>query len=208
MKQLATELPTWGGRREGAGRKPKGRVALVSHDARPDLDGRTPVHLVMRVRDDVRSLRARATFLAILAAFAAARERSGLRLIHYSVLGNHLHLIVEAANRDALTHAIQGLAIRLARAINRAQERKGRVFADHYFEHPLRTPAEVRHAIRYVEQNQRLHEQRAGRPAPAGVDGCSSAATDAPVSAPRTWLLRAGWRRARGTARWDERVPP
>lgn len=152
------ELPTWGGRRKGAGRKPKGRVALVSHDARPELDGRTPVHVVMRVRDDVRSLRARATFLAILAAFAAARERSGLRLIHYSVLGNQLHLIVEADDRDALSRRIQGLAIRLARAINRAQHRKGRVFVDHYFEHVVRTPAEVRHAIRYVEQNQRLHE--------------------------------------------------
>ncbi len=133
-----------------------------------ELDGRTPVHVVMRVRDDVRSLRARATFLAILAAFAAAADRSGLRLIHYSVLGNHLHLIVEAADRDALSRAIQGLAIRLARAINRAQNRKGRVFADHYFGHPLRTPAEVRHAIHYVVENQRLHELRAGRPAAGG----------------------------------------
>jgi REP element-mobilizing transposase RayT len=156
MKQLAMELPTWGGRRKGAGRKPKGRVALVSHAARPELDGRTPVQVVLRVRDDVRSLRARATFLAILAAFAAAKERSGLRLVHYAVLGNHLHLIVEAADRDALSREIHGLAIRLARAINRAQERRGRVFADHYFEHPLRTPAEARHAIRYVEENQRL----------------------------------------------------
>src|SRR5512132_2400882 len=84
MKQLAMNLPTWGGRRKGAGRKPKGRVALVSHEARQELDGRTPVHVVMRVRDEVRSLRARATFLAILAAFAAARERSGLRLTHLS----------------------------------------------------------------------------------------------------------------------------
>ena len=202
------ERPTWGGRRKGAGRKPKGRVALVSHAARPELDGRVPVHVVMRVRDDVRSLRARATFPAILAAFAAGGERSGLRLTHYSVLGNHLHLIVEADDREALSRGIQGLAIRLARAINRAQHRKGRVFADHYFEHLLRTPAEARHAIRYVEQNQRLHELRAGRPVPAGVDGFSSAARDAPVCPPRTWLLRTGWRRARGAARWNDRVPP
>jgi putative transposase len=208
MKQLAMDLPTWGGRRKGAGRKPKGRVALVSHDARPELDGRTPVHVVMRVCEDVRSLRARATFLAILAAFAAGGERFGLRLTHYSVLGNHLHLIVEAADREALSRGIQGLAIRLARAINRAQDRKGRVFADHYFGHPLRTPAEVRNAICYVEQNQRLHELRAGRSAPPGVDPCSSAAKDAPVRPPRIWLLRIGWRRARGGARWDKRVPP
>ncbi|HEY6908940.1 MAG TPA: transposase [Myxococcales bacterium] len=165
------------------------------------------VYVVMRVRDDVRSLRARATFLAILAAFAVARERSGLRLVHYCVLGNHLHLIVEADDREELSRQIQGLAIRLARAINRAQNRKGRVFVDHFFEHVLRTPAEVRRAIRYVEQNQRLHEQRAGRPAPAGVDPCSSAAKDAPVCRPRTWLLRTGWRRALGTARSHERIP-
>ena len=202
------DLPTWGGRRKGAGRKPKGRVALVSHAPRPELDGRTPVHVVMRVRSDVRSLRSRATFLAILGAFAAGGERFGLRLIHYSVLGNHLHLIVEAKGRDALSRGMQGLAIRLARAINRAQGRSGRVFADHYFAHVLFTPAEVRHAIRYVEENQRLHELRAGRPAPLGIDVCSYAAKDAQVHPPRTWLLRLGWRRARGAPKWDERVQP
>src|SRR5689334_5453751 len=135
----------------------------------------------MRVRTDVRSLRSRATFLAILGAFAAGGERLGLRLVHYSVLGNHLHLIVEAKGREALSRGMQGLAIRLARAINRAQHRSGRVFSDHYFAHLLSTPAEVRHAIRYVEENQRLHELRAGRPAPVGIDVCSSAVKDAPV---------------------------
>jgi len=58
MKQLALDLRTWGGKRKGAGRSPTRRVALVSHDARPQLDGRTPVHVVLRVLEDVPSLRA------------------------------------------------------------------------------------------------------------------------------------------------------
>jgi REP element-mobilizing transposase RayT len=38
-----------------------------------------------------------------------------MRLIHLSVQSNHLHLIVEAADRNALGRAMRGLQIRMAR---------------------------------------------------------------------------------------------
>jgi len=52
------------------------------------------------------------------------------RLCHFSVQYDHLHLRVEAANREALSQALHALAIRIARAINRVLGRKGCVFAD------------------------------------------------------------------------------
>ena len=207
MKQMALDLRTWGGKRKDAGRQPKGRVALVSHDVRPELDGRTPVHVVLRVVDDVPSLRTRPVFEEICAAFKAGGERNGFRLTHYAVLGNHLHLIVEAGSKKELSRGMQALAIRIARAVNRVAERKGRVFADHYFAHQLKTPTEVRHAIRYVLENRAIHDARQGRPARPGVDRFSSAVEGAPVRPATFWLLTIGWRRARGVPRWDRRVP-
>ena len=207
-RQLALHLPTWGGLRSGAGRKPKGDKPLVSHAARPKLDPRIPVHVVLRVVAGLPSLRGRAPFAEVKSAFAAGAERLGIRLTHFAVLGNHIHLLVEAENERALSRGIQGLVVRIAKGVNRALRRSGRVFSDHYFAYQLRTPSEVRRAVRYVVHNHALHEERAGRPVPPGYrDPFSSAAPTAPVVSPRTWLLRIGWRRARAGPHWEDRIP-
>lgn len=83
------------------------------------------------------------------AAFAGAIEDRGVRLTHYSIQGNHLHLIVEAEDREALSFAMRALTIRIALGLNRLVGRKGKVFADRFHAHVLRTPREVRHAIAY-----------------------------------------------------------
>ena len=67
--------------------------------------------------------------------------------MHYSIQGNHLHLIVEIDDAAMLSRAINGLAVRLARALNHLAERKGKVFVDRYHAHVLKTPREVRNAV-------------------------------------------------------------
>jgi len=89
------------------------------------------------------SARRPAVFRAIRRAFNEGREAFGGRLCHFSVQRDHLHLVVEAANREALSRALHALAIRIARAINRALGRKGRVFADRYHLRILKTPTGV-----------------------------------------------------------------
>src|SRR5438105_8297162 len=76
MKQL--ELPTWGGRRKGAGRKPKGPRERVSHKPRPRFDRPVPAHVTLRVREHVWNLRSRRAYRRIRAAFEKARGRMGL----------------------------------------------------------------------------------------------------------------------------------
>ena len=73
-------------------------------------------------------------------------------------------------------------------------QRKGKVFADRYHAHVLRTPTEAANALRYVLQNFRHHLRQ--DVAPTGIDPCSSAAwigrdsAEPPVCAARTWLLK------------------
>ena len=172
--------------RSHAGR-PRG--TRVSHAARPRFARRAPVHVTLRVRNTVWNLRSGRSFRRIRSAFEKARGRFGMRLIHFSVQGNHLHLIVEAVDQYALTRGMQGLMVRIARAINRASRRRGKVFADHYFARELQTPAEVRRAVRYVLDNNMLHAR-----ATPQTDPCASRA---PVATPRTWLLTIGWIRSR-----------
>src|SRR5260221_7338375 len=157
MEAKQLELPTWGGRRKGAGRKAKGPLKRVSHKRRPEHATRFPVHAVLRTREDVPRLRRSEIFREVRQALTDGAERAGFRVVHFSVQGNHIHLVVEAIDKRALSRGMQGLAIRIARAVNRAARRKGRVFSDHYFARELKTPTEVRRAVRYVLDNFILH---------------------------------------------------
>ena len=195
MKQLPLPLKTWGGRRKGAGRKPTGAKAGVSHLQRARFPGRHPVHVTLRTLPTVGYLRGDRRYRAIVAALLQAKERHGLRVVHYSVQGNHLHLLVEAGGAQSLARGVQGLSVRLARALNRVARRRGEVFADRYHAHVLASRREVARALRYLLENFRHHLRE--DVAPRGADPCSSAAwtkiplaEDAPVVRPRTWLLR------------------
>ena len=106
MKQLEMRLPTWGGKREGAGRKPKGDKAGVSHLRRPQFKARHPVHVTMRMLPGVGFLRGFSRKRAIEDALGAAKERFWVRVVHYSIQGNHLHLIVEADEPSLLSRAM------------------------------------------------------------------------------------------------------
>src|SRR5438094_5167936 len=107
-----------GGYREGAGR-PRKPGAGVPHHRRMPVEARHPVHVTVRVRDDAAKLRSKACFRAIAPALAGARERFGFRLVHFSVQSNHLYLVAEAEDRDALARGMQGLGVRVAKALNR-----------------------------------------------------------------------------------------
>ena|SRR5438309_4656929 len=182
-----------GGYRPGAGR-PKKLGAGVPHGPRPKLAARNPVHVTARVRDEAARLRTRQCFRVVLGAIGAVRERDGFRIVHFTVQRNHLHLIVEARDAVALARGIQALSIRIARAINRVLGRGGKVFADRYHAHALKTPTEVVNAIAYVLGNSQVHAARKGRAVhPDAVDPLSSAANRNYVAAPQTWLLRIGW---------------
>lgn len=83
----------------------------------------------MRTRKDVPSLRAKKRYRRIRSALAAAADRFGMRLVHFAVMKDHLHLIVEAVDKRALSRGMQGLNIRVAKASNHG-ERSGKVFRD------------------------------------------------------------------------------
>jgi REP element-mobilizing transposase RayT len=135
-------------------------------------------------------------------AFRGGRDRFGFRLNEYSVQGNHIHLIAEATDGAALARGVKGLSIRIALGLNRLMSRKGRVIADRWHQHILRTPSEVKRALAYVLNNFRKHQAQQRKLAPrsarsaqasttarAIIDRFSSAIAGAPIVRARTWLL-------------------
>src|ERR1700694_2071587 len=206
-RQLPLRLHRRGGKRPGAGRKPSGEAAGMPHRPRPALAHRYPVHVTLRVHPHVWNLRARQCFRVIARAFAAAHRRAAFRLNEFSVQGNHLHLIVEANDAKALARGLQSLEIRIAKGLNAEMGTRGSVFADPYHAHILRPPTEAANALGYVRGNFAIHAERIGATPLHAIDRCSSAALvdgaspedskQRLVAPPGTWLLSAGWRRAR-----------
>ncbi len=195
------EFRSWGGVRAGAGRKPNGDRALVSHRQREELAARFPVHVTMRLRKGLASLRKKAARRALEQAFGAAYGRFGTRLVHYSIQSNHLHLLVESEGRRALARAMQGLAVRIARSLNRLWNRTGQVFSDRYHDRILRTPREVRNALVYVLQNHAKHgialvglDPFASGAWFDGWEDVGAAERASHLARARTWLMRIGWK--------------
>src|SRR5438309_1100709 len=133
------------------------RAASCVHRRRPVLKARFPVHVTWRMQPTVWNLRTRRCFTALARAFAGGADRFGFRLVHYSVQGNHLHLLVEARDERALSRGMNGLGVRVARGLNRVMRRHGKVLDDRYHSRILRTPTEARRVRVYLLENARKH---------------------------------------------------
>jgi REP element-mobilizing transposase RayT len=221
-RQSEIDFRTHGGKRRGAGRKPAGERARVPRVARPRLTGREGVLVTLKVRSHVWNLRTERAMERLEKAFLAARDRFGMRIVHYSVQRDHIHLGVEADDARSLSRGMQGLCVRIARALNAMMRTRGPVFADRYHPHVLRTPTEARNGIAYLLLNGRKHGH-APRKQRGWLDPFSSArAFDGwrgglasrsrerppPVCRARTWLLSVGWRRAGGDIDPEHRPGP
>ncbi len=202
--QKSFEFRTWGGKRRGAGRPSRREGDALPHVARDAFSRPMPVHVTLRLAEHVWNLRSERSFAIIHRALEAVRRRPDTGVVHFGILGNHVHLICEAASSDALSNAVRALSIRLAHGLNGMMGRRGSVFADRYDAHVLRTPAEVRNAVRYVVGNFASHARRRGEPMREGwVDPFSSAVVKVPravqgvlfaegvTEKAGTWLLRA-----------------
>ncbi|MBI3178918.1 MAG: transposase [Deltaproteobacteria bacterium] len=220
-RPIQLELPapkTHGGKRKGAGR-PKTDHAGALHFARPPLASRFPVHVTLKAREDAPRFRRKRSCDVLRTVMAAGCDKETFRLCHFSIQPGHVHLICEARDTVSLSRGVQGLAIRMARALNREWDRRGPVWADRYHARHLKTPTQTRSAIVYVLGNFRHHGGE--KTSPMCIDEASSAYwftgyreeddlpqppdIPRPVADARTWLLSAGWIRAGGLISMAER---
>jgi putative transposase len=213
------------------GRKPKPGRAREPHLKRRPLKRGSALHIVLRVERAVGSLRRRFMYRALREATIvvakrelAFREVSGaFRIVHLSIQRTHLHLLVEADHRRALSEGLRCFQISAAKHINREYSvkvglrarRRGAVFPDRYHEELIKSPYQARRALAYVLNNWRKHrEDGAQHTETWNVDPYSSGyqflgwkereeavvfwrgpGTYDPlvVYLPKTWLLSQGW---------------
>jgi REP element-mobilizing transposase RayT len=210
-----------GGARANAGRRPAGARPGVAHRSRAVLRAGVPVHVTLRVRREAAGLRRRKQYQAIRAVMRRTGHKADFRIVHYSVQGNHFHLICEATDKRLLARGVQGFSSLVARRINQMMGRTGTFFSDRYHVHALTTPTEVRNALCYVLNNWRKHREHVNHPRwtldpfssadlfegwrgwhgerHAGAikrPGWMDSDERSPVAQATCWLLTTGWRKA------------
>ena len=224
-----------GGKRDGAGRK---RVAHTlgkgkkyePHVKRTAIDPRHPQHVTLTVVGDIASLRTMDMYAAVKKAIVIANDDS-FRIVHHSVQGNHIHLVVEAASKQTLAAGMKRFEISCAKRINAAMtrrigtKRKGQVFADRYHATPITNVRQLRNVLRYIMNNWRHHAQSTRNDVglyDGRLDPYSSAIwfegwkerTTKEIHVPpdydppprveaKTWLLRQGWQKAPPISCWE-----
>src|SRR5215470_1677694 len=221
-QHVQQELFRRGGKRKGAGRKPKAARAGSSHAKRPTIKSSQALHVVLRVDPAVGNLRRRKLYKAMRDATITAALRERFRIVHLSIQRNHVHLLAEAENKQALARGMQGFQISAARHINTAlgadkyRRRRGRVFTDRYHVEVITSPTRARRALSYVLNNWRKHrEDQQGLASTWLVDPFSSGISfpdwqelddkawmwpiretydPLVVRRPQSWLLREGWK--------------
>ena len=196
----SSSKPAWAKERKGRG---------SPHETRPDVNG--PVHVTLKICRGLPNLRTPRAYPCSNERSERARRRSTSGSAS-TACSDHLHLIVEANERRALARGMQGLAIRIAKALNKHWHgRKGSVFSERYFARALVKPMEVWRALRYVLNNARKHGEWASKSLPdpfssgrwfrrwEGRWGQRMALRSPPLAIPRHFLTHFG-------ERWSIRI--
>jgi hypothetical protein len=136
-----------GGRRPGAGRK-RVHSKGVAHRIREKVQMRHALHVNFRYRTTIRHKKG----LSLLKRAIVNARKKGLRVIHYSLQSNHIHLILEAQDNSILTRGMRSLTVTIAKGLG-----KGRVQLERYHLHVLKTLRETKNAVHYVLFNEQKH---------------------------------------------------
>jgi REP element-mobilizing transposase RayT len=250
IKQLSFErVNGWGGKRRGSGRP--NLSGTVNHMKRPKIRLSEPMHITIKLIDGLPSLRDENVFEDFKATIKNAKH-FGLHVLHFALEHNHIHMIVEAKSLHDLANGMRSLGGTLGRIIRKLADlsarsrklrrenrsfhrnkdipsgpatRRGRrpVFKGRYHMRPLRTPSEMRNALKYVLLNHSKHtklvahidffssgayftkwKELVGRREGIMVleqieeyrEKNSQALTSQVLSQPHSWLARNGWLKA------------
>jgi len=202
----------WGGKRRGAGRP--NESGTVNHMGREEVNFKKPLHLTLRLKDEVRINLRSSEMLECFKECAEKAKTAGLRVIHFSVQSNHIHILAECRDNPTLSKGMKSLGCRLGKAIRQRCGGRGSVFKGRFHLHVLKTPREAKNGLGYVLLNQSKHQglipyndryssagyfyewkKLLGRKVGPILSDWRKRDRPLPsyLSAPKSWLAREGW---------------
>jgi putative transposase len=114
-----------------------------------ELDSNFPVLVTLAALPEVPTLRHKAPQHAIREGIRLS-QTPDFRVVHFVITEDHVHVLVEADDLNALTTGSRRLVDRLAEDLDRAFERRGAGFRNPSRMRVLRDASVVREALRFV----------------------------------------------------------
>jgi len=148
------EVGTWGGHRDGSGRKR--RKDGVAHVSREQVTRHDPMLVTIKRARGLVNLRYPAAAQVIFERVMLA-QKDAFRITHFTIQDTHLHLLVEADDAAAFVNGMKGFVASLAKALNKLWGRRGRVFPERFHSRVLKSVRAVWNAIKYVLNNYLKH---------------------------------------------------
>jgi hypothetical protein len=140
--------------------KNAGRPAIrdkgIRHTRREEINAPRPLHLTIKlIRADVQNK----TILKGLRHAIQRARMQGLRIVHYSLEHDHVHLYAEASDNNTLGKGMKALGGSLVKKIHRHLGTKGSFYKTRYHLRILRSAMEVKHVLNYILKNGIKHKR-------------------------------------------------
>jgi len=134
-----------------AGRKPK-TDAGIRHTARPELERPSSLHLTVKIEKEKANLKNKFILKILKKAILNAR-RFNLKIIHYSLEFDHVHLLIEAENNIILGKGMQSFGVTFSKAINRHRNVSGQVYKHRYHFRKITSAKQLKNVMNYIFKN-------------------------------------------------------
>lgn len=133
-----------------------GRKAIhdraIRHTERPKFKNARSLHLTIKVRENKADIKSIKLLKALHHAIKRARLMK-LKIIHYTLEYNHVHLLVEADTHHALHRGMQAFGISFSKAINKTKRLKGTVYKHRYHFRQICSSRELKNVLHYIFHN-------------------------------------------------------
>ncbi|MBC7430062.1 MAG: transposase [Bacteriovorax sp.] len=142
--------------------KRAGRPAIndrgIRHIRRDRITKPTSMHLTIKVREYKADIKSKRILRALHHAIIRARLKK-LKVIHYTLEYNHVHLLVEASDHKVMHRGMQALGISLSKSINKIKCLKGTVYKHRYHLKRLTSTQQLKNVLHYIFNNG-IHHKR------------------------------------------------
>ncbi|MFA6236406.1 MAG: transposase [Bacteriovorax sp.] len=128
----------------------------IRHIRREEITRPRPLHLTIKlIRADIQNK----TILKALRHAILRSRLQGLKIIHYSLEHDHIHLYAESENNNILAKAMKALGVSLVKKINKHFNSRGTCYKTRYHLRILRSASEVKNVINYILRNGIKHKR-------------------------------------------------
>lgn len=142
--------------------KKAGRPAIhdkgIRHISRERIFKPTSMHITIKVRKNKADIQSKKILKALHRAIFRARIH-GLRVIHYTLEYNHIHLLVEASGHKIMHKAMQAFGISFSKAINKIKQVNGHVYKHRHHLRKITSSIDLKNVLRYIFHNG-IHHKR------------------------------------------------